>query len=1052
MKLARLFAVLIFCCFSLVTNAQDEFTFKRLGFKEGLPQSTIQAIMQDKDGFMWFATQDGLIRYDGYNFISYRPDPENKGSIANGYILDIAEDISGKYLWVSHRSGLSRFEKATGVFENYQPAKETFYQFIAICVDEKGKIWYTGKFGLRSFLPEDWQKRNSKDFSRIHFSGKDTALSHDVSYIRNATKGVLLMLAGEQLWAKDEKDGFNCICPKVEAKTISENQYGARMSDFYKGEIFLLNVITVINDTFLSNRKIKVKSTHAVRKDLPGLYYGLKDANGDVWLGGLSGINFLPGGIESEINKKINHDPGIPESISAEVVQCMYEDRSGLIWLGTSNGGLNIYNPRSNVFKHLTDHKTKQWHLNNKYIFGVTEDKYGDIWVGSMKGLHHISINKNLPDNYFDNITGVKLYLNDPNNPHSLSNDKISKLYASGDSLLISTMGGGFNILNIKTEKFTVFKHDKNDSSGIHANFVQGILKDREKRIWVFTSNGPSLLNTSTNNFEAVPVKWPEPVAKYNATMTGLHDSKGMYWFALSDGVSRYDPATQKMDLFLHNEKDKNSISFGTASEVYEDRAGNLWICTLGGGLNLYDRTQNSFTAFTERDGLSNNSIFGILEDAHGNLWMSTNKGIAMFNPSKRQFRNYGIEDGMPFSEFAQHSFWKAHNGWMFFGGEDGIVCFDPEEVIKMQHEAPVRLLDLKINYKSVGEGWQGTTLAELKHIDLYQEQKVISFEFGALGYTNASKYKYAYKLDGLDSEWHYTDSRHRFVTYTNLPFGHYAFIVKSTDDFGNWTNTPLRIELWVIPPFYYTWWFITLVVVFILILIIVTVSFIARFRLRRKLEKLELAHGLQTERERISRELHDSVGSQLTYIISTLDNTRKKATDSPVQTEIENNLENIGQFARESMQQLRESIWAMNKDSFTLAEFEIKLKDYIGKYLDTTGMGWDIDVSATKPVNLSPAHVLHLFRIIQEAVQNTIKHADATFIIITIHADAKSLKLTITDNGKGIQEAVAGDETSHYGLANMKKRAKDIHAELDIVSSKGGGTSVKLKMDLTKQ
>ncbi len=1049
MKLLRLITLLAFCSIAFNTNAQDEFSFKHLGFKEGLPQSTIQQIVQDQDGFMWFASQDGLIRYDGYNFTTYRPDPEKKGSIANGYILDIGEDISGKYLWVTNNLGISRFDKATGLFENYSPGKNQLFENVGLCVDDRGKIWFYGSFGLRAFKPEDWNNRNSRDFGLINFTGKDTALNRNVAYIRKATKGVLLIIRGNQLWSKDENDNFYCICPKIEVNQRMDNNFNPSLSYFHKGNFFLLNATNEIKDTFLSRRNIVLKSTSVANKNIPGFYCGMEDSKGNAWFGGLNGLTFMESCCGDGKFIMINHDPGIPESISANIVFTIFEDKSGLIWMGTSNGGINIYNPRAGVFKHLSDNKKKRWHLNNKYIFGLTEDKYGDLWVGSMDGLHRIKIDERQGTKYFENITDIKLYLHDEKNSNSLGDNKISKLYASGDSVFIGTMGGGFNILNFKTGKFTIFKHDKNNNTALKRNFIQSIFKDKNKKAWVFTTSGPVIINNREGKLEEPDINWASPVAKSKSTISGMQDSKGIYWFAVVDGLIRYDTVSRKMKLFSHDAKNTHSLSFNTVSEIYEDHAGNLWVCTLGGGLNLFDQKNNNFTAFGEKDGLSNNSIFGILEDKDGNLWLSTMKGIALFNPTKHQFRNYSMNDGMPFSEFAQHSFWKGRNGWMFFGGEDGIVGFDPEEVNKTQYAPPIRLLDVKINYKSVGEGYEGRALPELNHIDLNYDQKVISFEFGTLAYVNSAKYKYAYRLEGLDNEWHYTDSRHRFATYTNLPFGHYVFTVKSSDDYGNWTETHLNVELWVIPPFYYTFWFISLEILFALAAIIATVSFVSRFRLRRKLEKLELAHGLQTERERISRELHDSVGSQLTYIISTLDNTRKKATDSPAQIDLDNNLENIGQFARESMQQLRESIWAMNKDSFSLTEFEVKLKDYVGKYLDTTGITWDIKVDANNEVHLSPAHVLHLFRIIQEAVHNTIKHAEASHITISMMTEKKKLTLIITDNGKGMKPDAGDDGMSHYGMANMRNRAKEINADFEVLSSPGKGTTVKLKMEL---
>ena len=254
-----------------------------------------------------------------------------------------------------------------------------------------------------------------------------------------------------------------------------------------------------------------------------------------------------------------------------------------------------------------------------------------------------------------------------------------------------------------------------------------------------------------------------------------------------------------------------------------------------------------------------------------------------------------------------------------------------------------------------------------------------------------------------------------------------------------------LRIPLNVIPPFWFTWWFITLASLLILGLIVYIVSFFSRLRLQKKLHKLEIANSLQSERERIARELHDNVGSQLTYIISRLDSTKQKTTALEPVKEIEGSLENISSFARGTMQQLRESIWVMHKDSFTLDEFEMKLRDYISKYLDMeSGIEWKIEVNDKYKTELSPGMVMNLFRIIQEAVNNTTKHANASRITISIASEPKKLIVSINDNGTGISNKVS-DSIGHYGFQNMKKRAEELNGSLSIDSKPGFGTTIHL-------
>jgi signal transduction histidine kinase/ligand-binding sensor domain-containing protein len=1042
---------LICCCCFFEVAAQDQFRFRHLGYEEGFPQSTVTCILQDKDGFLWFGCQDGLIRYDGYNYITYRHESEKPGSLGNNYINDLKEDPNGKYLWIAGRGGVSRFEKSTGIFDNYNPRGSDFYMVYSICIDQNGRLWAGALDSSFSVKLSEWSNRNSKAVTIMHQKDGKEILGNNIFSITEAPNGFLLFVTENQVWAKDKSDRFDCIWKANRTKAKDSSHFDLLFSSPKKGICNMINFGGSLNDTFLKKSGIKIRNISEMFPNLPWCHFITEDQKGHLWIGGGKGLWYISSLVKGIEPVLISHNSANKESISSDVAQCVFEDRSGLIWIGTSYGGLNIYNPNTKVFKHISDNKSEKWHLNNRYIFGLAEDEAGNIWAGTMNGLNCLRFRNETYGNYFDNISSVDLYLHDPNNNHSLSENKTGALYYAGnDSLFVSTVGGGLNILNIKTGIFNSYQADPKHPEGLTNNYLQSVRPDHHHQTWISQVGGPRLWNPAKQNIEMPDVPWPKPEEKYRRVMEVFEDSRGITWFAEDQGLVNFDRKNHKTRLFLHDDKDKNSLSSNTIGIVFEDHLKRLWIGTLGGGLDLYNPGTNTFTSFTEKDGLSNNHIFGILEDHSGNLWLSTNKGISMFNPDTRQFRNYGQNEGLAFSEFAQHSFLKAHNGWMFFGGEDGIIGFNPDEVMKTAYEAPVRLLDLKINYKSVGEGLNGILLSEITQLILNYDQKVVSFEFGTLNYSNPANCKYAYKLEGFDNEWHYTDSKQRFATYTNLPFGEYSFIVKATDEFGTWMDHSLKIPLKVVPPFWLTWWFISLLSIILLLTIIYIVSFFSRLRLQRQLQKLEIANSLQSERERISRELHDNVGSQLTYIISRIDNTTRKAEFIQFANEVKTNLENIGLFARSTMQQLRESIWAMNKDSFSLEEFETKLRDYMSKYIDAeSGMTWNITLNQKRKAVLSPAIVINLFRIIQEAVQNCIKHSKANSINIYLKTNKNELIVTIKDNGTGIVIKENLQTEAHYGLQNMQKRASEMNGQIAIDSREGLGTTINFIMPL---
>lgn len=392
----------------------------------------------------------------------------------------------------------------------------------------------------------------------------------------------------------------------------------------------------------------------------------------------------------------------------------------------------------------------------------------------------------------FDRRTGrFTTYRNDPRDPGSLSQDEIRCLYEDRRGVLwIGTNGGGLNRLDPGATKFIRYRHDPLDSTSLSNDYVRMVYEDSSGVYWVGTQGG---------------------------------------------GLNRFDPKTGRFSAIRANPKNPGGIGSDFMMQIHESRSGLLWISTWGGGLVRFDPAKGTFKSYTTANGLSRNAIYGCLEDAEGNLWISTNSGLSRFDPKTETFKNYSAQDGLQSTEFNSGSFFKSASGEMFFGGINGFNAFYPERIKDNPYVPPIVITSFsKLNRKVNLE----TPIWETKHLRLSHSDYVFSFEFAALDYTAPTKNLYAYKMEGLDRDWFYTDATKRFANYTTLPAGKYVFRVKGSNNDGVWNETGAALRITIMPPFWGTWWFRAVV--------IVVIVGIALFLYRRQMRTVRLATELK--------------------------------------------------------------------------------------------------------------------------------------------------------------------------------------------------------------
>jgi two-component system, sensor histidine kinase and response regulator len=813
-----------------------------ISIEDGLSQSSVNCILQDSQGFMWFGTQDGLNRYDGYNFVTYKYTPNDPNCLMDNNVLSISEDKNG-FIWIgTWGGGLDRFDPRTQQFKNYHILPDNHNSLTAnrinvIHIDKQDKLWIGTFNGLNKFDPLN------QTFIHFHYDPNSlNSISHEqINCILEDKQGYF--------WI-GTADGLNKLDPKNDKITR------------YKHNSEDLNSLSNnwVNSIF-------------------------EDRNGIIW------ISTEGGGLNSydpKLNKfsHYKHDITSQTSISENYVSCIYEDKKGRFWIGTRSKGLNLLDRNTNQFTQFLNKSNGTENFQGKNILSIFEDKQGNLWAGAMEnGVTQIIFNTKQffhsshdPNNsnslsgsdpraiyedhkgnlwigtfsgldYFDFKTNTYThYQHDPKNKNSISSNSVYSLIpGKPGEVWIGTHGGGLNQFFPEKNQFLHYYYDAQDPNSILGNRINALLMDQSEDIWVGTENGLCRYDRSKQKFIRFQNTLNDTFSlSDNDVRVIFEDRLGQLWIGTRNGgINKFDRNTQQFIQYKHNPKDSLSINDNRIFAMYEDQNGIIWIGTRGGGLNRFDTKTGIFQDYTEKDGLPNNVIYGILEDGYGNLWISTNAGLAKFNPETEKFNNYDVTDGLQSNEFNFGAVHKNKDGLMFFGGINGVNFFYPDSILDNTFIPPVVITDFRITNKSVPVGKKiknrivlAKQITNTENIELLYSDNIFSFEFSALNYVFPQKNQYAYRMEGLEKEWNFVKDR-RYVTYTNVPAGDYVFRIKASNNDGIWNQTGTSLQIKVLPPFWQTFWFRT--IAFSSLLIIAwTIYYIRIKAIKRSNKQLE--------------------------------------------------------------------------------------------------------------------------------------------------------------------------------------------------------------------
>ncbi len=820
---------------------KHRYVFDAISSLEGLSDNIVRSITEDRTGFMWIGTEDGLNRYDGMEIEIYRNVPGDVFSLSGNKVTSSIIDKDSN-LWVGTRNGLNIYDANLDRFDNYRtskykclaPLKGTIEalkeapngdiwavlhaeglvkidikrdishkykvptvddsRFIMSIVPDKSGTIYCGTIdGLIQF---DTKHKTYTDLRETYGYG------YRVNDIHIDGKGRLLMATS---------DGFKIV--NLETKKVITYRHDPNNRKSISGnEVQKLlpgkngNCIIAVDgggiDVFdkRENRFYHNSSSnhsHLTSDNVIALY---QDSHHTLWVGTyMQGLNLS--NTNTNLFSLVRHNARSKNSISPGTVSNFFEDSDGDLWIGTDGGGLNMYRPKTGEMKTFRYRSSNKKGINCDKIISIIQDQKGFIWLGTYGG----GLNR-----YDKEKNEFKHYTHDPENHYSISSDKVKTLMEdTNGNIWVGTYGNGISVLDPKTEKFKHFRSRSNDPTTLLSDWISIIYSDRHGDIWV-----------------------------------------GSY-----EGLNLFQPLNGKFKGYHNIEGDPKSLNNNYVVDIYEDEEGSFWVGTSGGGLHLFNKKEETFKAYTTEHGLANNNIQSIIQDETNYLWIASKNGITKFSLISRKGQPFTVNDGLPSTTFYPNAKFRTRSGHILFGANNGYIEINPFDAKKNLTKPPVVITGFKIFNKEVQIQGEDSPLkkhiSRTKKITLNYDQNSFSFQFAVLNFINPERNQFLYILEGFDQEWN-EGGKERIASYTNLDPGFYTFKVQGSNNDGRWNREGVSLEIEILPPYWATWWF-RLIVGFLITLFIFGL-FKLRIRTIKK-QNLKLENEVASRTEEVQRQ-----------------------------------------------------------------------------------------------------------------------------------------------------------------------------------------------------
>ncbi|PSK80921.1 hybrid sensor histidine kinase/response regulator transcription factor [Prolixibacter denitrificans] len=1079
--------ILLIAVFSSVSafSQQKQYNFAQINNTNGLSNNHVTCILRDKQGFMWFGTTSGLNRYDGYSFKVFTHNPSDSTSIDNNIIAAISEDCNGK-LWVRTQNGFNVYDPKTETFSFsnspvLQKHPEFISHFINLFTDSENKSWLmTSGYGVFRF------DTLHQDIVPVeHLANKNgIKATSDVIAMAEDSKGNLWLI---------HQDGYLEMKPKGSMKAKIQASF---LHDRYPGEQLDCRIfIDKDDDIWISTQDHAIglfyyepatgklvhidqasRPTHTNTNIITGI---TQDSDGNIWIAtDHGGINLLDK--KDFTIRYLTHETYNVHSIAHNSVTAMFRDSEGIIWIGTYKEGISYYHKNLILFNTIRYTPQNEEGLNFGDINCFAEDKKGNLWIGTNGG----------GLNYYNRKTGkFTHYVHHDDDPNSLSNDVIVSLFIDHENKLwIGTYFGGLNRFDGK--KFTHYTHNPKDSTSISDNNIWSIFEDSFNNLWIGTlGGGLDRFNRDTESFQHFRTGGANSIVS-NVIISLVEDKQNRLWIGTPDGLSILNTRNQKFSKLLHNDKDTTTLSSNTVNCLLADSRGWIWVGTPE-GLNVYDEHTGQFRRILKSNGLPTNNVVSIVEDQQHNIWLGTIKGLVQIFVKGDQVSDFAVrikqyddEDGLQAKEFNERAAYVTRNGQLFFGGPNGINFFSPENLIENKNTPKVVFTNLQVFNQTirVGEKFNRRVLlpqsvTDTKEITLKHAENFFSVAFSTLSYFHPEKNQFAYKLEGFNNSWIYTDWKNRRATFTNLDPGEYTLRVRASNNNGYWNQEGATLKINILPPFWQT---IYAYVAYVLIILLIIWLWRQRI-IRREHEKFEI------EREKIkARRLHDldmlklrfftnishEFRTPLTLIITPIEQLLQKAKDN----DEKKHLQLIYRNSRRLLSLVNQLL------DFRKLEFqEIKLRPSEGEivsFIRETTESFS-DLSEKKNIHLYfqtdvenvTAYFDHdklekiLLNLLSNAFKYTSENGDVHVAVRLDEKEQPTIEISISDTGIGIPEEKQQriferffqDETngsdynqgSGIGLALVNEYVKLQNGTITVESEPGKGSCFRVTLPL---
>jgi ligand-binding sensor domain-containing protein/two-component sensor histidine kinase len=1022
--------IILFSCVCLLGSAMSQsnsISFRNISINEGLSQNSVVDIAADNAGFLWFATQDGLNRYDGKEFQIFKKNFDDlttasasttgklaignrndlwiissggrlermnlydqtviKVSMLSGIQLPPVSCIypDGDQIWIgTENHGLFIYNLNTKQLIQYTADSTSSFklssnQIQEIFKDSRGRKWILTADGLSVF--NDIRKPG-QTLLKSTGAGSKKIISCS-SLAEDTKKRLWLGTYGRGLMLKQETDslfqpftGFyksQVLPPHLTIFTILADELNRLWIGTYGQGLYVINPADSTITHIVSDKK---NSSSLGYNDVLSIR---RDKRGGIWIG-------TDGGGVSYYDRRLNNftlysSSNVPENVSIEQIRSVTTDKEGGIWTGTSNNGLTFINPSKKIAETIHFSPYKEGVRNHERIVSLLTDREGDIWVGTQgNGLLIIDPKTKKIKKQFYPDTTPQLRIPD----HTIW----CMHPDANQNIWIGTRHAGLSLFNKETGVLKHYIHHPGSNNSVSENNVRKIITINDSTLCIgYEKKGIQFFNIRQNRFYNIPAlesSWQTEISV-----------KTLY--------------------FQHP---------------------LLWIGTSGKGIITYNIVSKEVNSIAEENGLPNHTVYGILPDQNGALWVSSNKGISRFSPpadlksvNRSHFTVFSVDDGLQSNEFNTGAYYRSDNGQLFFGGIRGLNIFNPEKIVTTNQPINTVIIRATIN----NEPFNGdTNIIYKKTLRLAYSNNSLAFNFAALDFVSTNKLTYYYQLSDYEENWINAGNRN-YASYTNLPAGRYIFKVKASNNLQSSVDPVTTLSIIIDPPFWRTWWFITL-------------SCLAIFGILYSLYRYRINQliALQKVRNRIATDLHDDIGSTLTNI-SILSELSRKNMQNQEQTK--NFLNRISEEVYSSNQALDDIVWSINTSNDTLEQTVARMRRYAAEMFDGANISYSLQLDEQfEHYKLNMDQRRDCFLLFKEAINNIYKHAQAKNVSIKVWVERNHLCMEIKDDGKGFNTSAI---TNRNGIKNMHSRMEKWKGSVKIRSEQGKGTSTELKFPL---